>query len=139
MAIQYQTALIVGSGGGLSAALARRLARDGVKMALAARNTGKLAELCRETGARAFACDAGEEAEVKRLFSRSDLAMGPPDLVIYNASYRARGALLSLAPADVALAIKTGAFGGFLVAQEAARPCCPRAMAPFCSPGPRQV
>lgn len=126
MAAEYKMALIVGSGGGLSAALARRLARDGVKVALAARNTEKLAELCRETGARAFACDAGEEAAVKRLFAEVTREVGSPDLVIYNASYRTRGALLSLVPNDVALALKTGAFGGFLVAQEAARAMLPK-------------
>ena len=40
-----------------------------------------------------------------------------PDVVVYNASARARGAFVDLVPADVAQAIAVGAFGGFLVAQ----------------------
>ena len=53
-----ETALIVGAGAGLSASLARRFAREGIKVALAARDTGKLAALCEETGATAWRCDA---------------------------------------------------------------------------------
>jgi short-subunit dehydrogenase len=45
----YKTALIVGAGQGLSASLARLLAGNDVAVALAARNTDKLAALCAET------------------------------------------------------------------------------------------
>ena len=55
---KYKIALIVGAGEGLSASLARLLAREGIKVALAARKVEKLGALCTETGARAFACDA---------------------------------------------------------------------------------
>ena len=54
----FNIALIVGAGAGLSASLARALAQEGIKVALAARSTGDLDALVRETGARAFACDA---------------------------------------------------------------------------------
>src|SRR5204862_342261 len=57
-AVKFSTALIVGAGSGLSAALARLLAQDGYTVALAARSTDDLAALVTETGARAFACDA---------------------------------------------------------------------------------
>jgi len=46
----YRTALIVGTGPGLSASLARLFAKNGLKVALAARRTDKLAALCAETG-----------------------------------------------------------------------------------------
>ena len=48
-----------------------------------------------------------------------------PDLVVYNASGRARGAFVDLVPADVAQAIAVSAFGGFLVAQQAAKRMLP--------------
>ena len=51
----YRSALIVGTGPGLSAALARRFAANGLRVALAARDTGKLDALCAETGATAYA------------------------------------------------------------------------------------
>src|ERR1700719_3353255 len=51
---RYETALIVGAGAGLSASLARLFSREGIRVALAARNTDKLTDLCKETGARRF-------------------------------------------------------------------------------------
>jgi len=65
----FATALIVGAGAGLSASLARALARDGIAVALAARTTGDLEALTRESGARAFACDAALPAQVEKLFA----------------------------------------------------------------------
>jgi NAD(P)-dependent dehydrogenase (short-subunit alcohol dehydrogenase family) len=120
------TALIVGAGAGLSASLARLLAKDGVKIALAARSTDDLAPLLNETGARAFACDATKPAEVEKLFVDVDAAIGAPEIVIYNASFRTRGPFVELDPADVERALAVTAFGGFLVAQQAARRMLPK-------------
>src|SRR5262245_3684862 len=65
--IAAQIALIVGAGSGLSASLARLFARKGMKVAVAARSPGKLDVLARETGARAFACDAIKRSDVTQL------------------------------------------------------------------------
>jgi NAD(P)-dependent dehydrogenase (short-subunit alcohol dehydrogenase family) len=121
----YKTALIVGAGEGLSASLARLFTRNGIGVALAARRTEKLGALCAETGARAFACNAAEPAEVERLFGQVEREIGDPDLVVYNASGRARGAFKDLVPADVAQTLEISAFGGFLVAQQAAKRMLP--------------
>jgi NAD(P)-dependent dehydrogenase (short-subunit alcohol dehydrogenase family) len=116
----YTTALIVGAGEGLSASLARLFAREKIKVALAARKTEKLGALCHETAARAFACDATNAEEVERLFGLVEREIGNPDIVVYNASARARGGLVDLVPSEVAQSIAVSAFGGFLVAQQAA-------------------
>src|SRR5216683_8448475 len=123
----YQTALIVGAGRGLSASLARLLAGKGLRVALAARDAEKLAPLCTETGAKAFACDAVEPDQVARLFTAVEAAVGAPDVVVYNASARARGPVAELVPAEVERAIMVSAFGGFLVAREAASRMVPKA------------
>jgi short-subunit dehydrogenase len=122
----YHTALIVGAGSGLSAALARLFARNGMKVALAARTTDKLAALTAETGARAFTCDAADQGEVAKLFDAVEAAYGAPDVVVYNASFRTRGAFVDLVPADVEKALRISAFGAFLVAQQAARRMLPK-------------
>jgi NAD(P)-dependent dehydrogenase (short-subunit alcohol dehydrogenase family) len=121
----YKTALIVGAGEGLSASLARLFSREGIRVALAARKIEKLGELCTSTGAKAFACDAIKEDEVERLFGLVEREIATPDIVVYNASGRARGAFVDLAAADVAQAIAVSAFGGFLVAQQAAKRMLP--------------
>jgi NAD(P)-dependent dehydrogenase (short-subunit alcohol dehydrogenase family) len=122
---QYKTALIVGAGAGLSASLARLFAREGIRVTLAARQIEKLGALCSETGARAFACDATNAEEVERLFGLVEREIGVPDLVVYNASARARGSFTELVPSDVANAIAISAFGGFLVAQQALKRMLP--------------
>src|SRR5882757_6615020 len=121
----YKTALIVGAGEGLSASLARLLAKEKIRVALAARKIEKLGALCTETGARAFACDATNADDVERLFGQVEREIATPDVVVYNASGRARGPFTDLVPADVANAIAVSAFGGFLVAQQAVQRMLP--------------
>jgi NAD(P)-dependent dehydrogenase (short-subunit alcohol dehydrogenase family) len=123
----YRTALIVGAGSGLSASLARLLSKNGMKIALAARSPEKLSALAAETRAVTFACDASKRAEVERLFADLEGTTGAPDVVVYNASFRTRGPFVDLDPADVEKAIAISAFGGFLVAQQAARRMLPKA------------
>jgi NAD(P)-dependent dehydrogenase (short-subunit alcohol dehydrogenase family) len=122
---QYKRALIVGVGSGLSASLARLFAQEGMAVALAARRADNLAALAKETGAKAFACDSTRRAEVTKLFSDVEAALGTPDVIVYNASYRTRGPFIELEPTEVAKSIEVTAFGGFLVAQEAAKRMLP--------------
>lgn len=110
-------ALIVGAGDGFSASLARILAREGYAIALAARNTAKLAALAAETRATTHACDASDAAQVAALFE----AAGDADVVCYNPSFRTRGPITELDPADVQKSLQVCAFGAFLVAQQAAK------------------
>ena len=125
MAIQTD-ALIVGAGRGLSASLARLFASEGMDVAIAARNTDKLSALCNETGAKAYACDAVDAAQVDTLFAAVTAYIGEPDVVVYNASNRARGPVQDLDPEAVRTAIEVSCFGGFLVAQAAAKQMIPR-------------
>ena len=114
-------ALVVGAGSGLSASLARLLAQEGFKIALAARQTDKLRALSPEIGAISFPADASKPDEVNRLFNEVEQQLGTPTVVIYNPSWRIRGALIELDPAEVAKTIEITAYGGFLVAQAAAK------------------
>jgi NAD(P)-dependent dehydrogenase (short-subunit alcohol dehydrogenase family) len=123
---KFNTALIVGVGAGLSASLARALAKEGYRVALAARSTQDLDALKRETGAATFACDASRHPDVERLFAEVEAALGAPDIVIYNASYRTRGPLIELDPSEVERSLMVSAFGGFLVAQQAAQRMLPK-------------
>jgi NAD(P)-dependent dehydrogenase (short-subunit alcohol dehydrogenase family) len=124
--VKFTSALIVGAGAGLSASLARALAKDGVKVALAARSTGDLEQLVKDTGAKAFACDASKRSDVDQLFAELDGAFGAPEIVVYNASFRTRGPFVELDPADVEKALAVTAYGAFLVAQQAARRMLPK-------------
>ena len=98
----YRTALVVGAGSGLSASIARAFAKAGITVALAARTIEDLVPLKVETGAKVFACDATDRDQVAKLFAAVSEAIGMPEAVV-------------------------SAFGGFLVAQEAARRMLPGA------------
>ncbi|GJE17109.1 SDR family NAD(P)-dependent oxidoreductase [Methylobacterium marchantiae] len=122
----YRRAFIVGAGEGLSASLARRLAREGLRIGLASRSIGKLGTLAAETGAAIHSCDAVHPGEVEALFARMEPALGgPPDVVVYNASGRLRGPIADLDPDAVRHSLMVSAYGGFLVAQAAARRMLP--------------
>ena len=119
--MDMKTALIVGVGPGLSASLARLFAKHGLQVAMASRDPDKLQKLAEETAGATFACEATEPEEVAGLFEVVIATQGVPDIVVYNASARARGPVTDLIPEEVARAISVSAFGGFLVAQQAAR------------------
>jgi short-subunit dehydrogenase len=124
--VGFHSALIVGAGAGLSASLARLLAREGIKVALAARSTGDLDALAKSIGAKTFTCDASKRSDVDKLFADLDAAALTPDIAIYNASYRTRGPLAELDPVEVERALAVTAFGAFLVAQQAVRRMLPK-------------
>ena len=114
--------VVIGVGQGLSASLARKFARRGMSVVLAARDTDKLAGLVAETGAAAVTCDVANARDVEALFA--GLA-GVPEVVVYNPSYRVRGPLVTLDPEEVRKALDITAFGAFLVAQAAVRMMLP--------------
>jgi NAD(P)-dependent dehydrogenase (short-subunit alcohol dehydrogenase family) len=122
----YRSALIVGAGSGLSASLARVFAKAGMAVALAARSAAKLDEFVKETGAKAYTCDAAKRADVDKLFADLDAASATPDVVVYNASYRTRGPFAELDPAEVEKSIQVTAFGAFLVGQAAVKRMLPK-------------
>jgi NAD(P)-dependent dehydrogenase (short-subunit alcohol dehydrogenase family) len=125
MSQTFTSALIVGAGSGLSASIARAFAQAGMSVALAARSAAKLDEFVKATGAKAFNCDAAKRDEVDRLFADLDAAKLTPDVVVYNASARARGPFIDLDPVEVAKSIEITAYAGFLVAQAAVKRMLP--------------
>jgi NAD(P)-dependent dehydrogenase (short-subunit alcohol dehydrogenase family) len=82
--------------------------------------------LAGETGAAVYKCNAADPKDVAALFEAVEAKSGAPDVVVYNASARVRGALVDLPPDDVKRAIEISAFGAFLVSQQAARRMLPK-------------
>ena len=116
-----EIALIVGAGSGLSASLARLFAKNDMTVALAARKPQRLEALAKDTKARVYACDASSRTDVPALFKSVTADLGPPDVVVYNPSYRTRGPIAELDPVEVEKALMVTCYGGFLVGQTAAR------------------
>lgn len=118
-----EVAVIVGAGPGLGAALARRFARAGMKVAVARRSVDKLAPLIEELGgaARAYACDATDERAVRQLFASIAADSGVPALAIFNAGAFVRKGVLDTSAEEFERCWRVACLGGFLFGREAAR------------------
>jgi NAD(P)-dependent dehydrogenase (short-subunit alcohol dehydrogenase family) len=132
---EQEVALIVGAGNGLSASLARTFSNQDMKIALAARNTEKLTDIAVETDAKLFCCDATNLEQVNNLFSTVVTELGTPNVVVFNASARVRGAITEINPDDVKEALLITSYGGFLVGQAAAKLMVPKNRGTICFTG----
>ena len=120
------TAIIVGAGPGLGAALAQRFSHAEMNVVMAVRNIEKIETLARELSGivhqtMAVACDATSEADVKRLFELVQAEFGTPQLVVYNAGAFVRKGVLDTSAEEFERCWRVGCLGGFLVGREAAR------------------
>jgi len=120
-------AIIIGGGPGISASCARLFHRDGMDVAVAARNPDKpaLLKLEEELGARRYQCDAAEADSVSRLFASVAESLGRPRLVVHNIDGRMRDIfrkeITEAEPELVQQVFLNSAFSAFLVGQQAAR------------------
>ena len=112
------TAIILGTGEGLSAALARALFSAGYALHLASRDTSDLTDLQRETDATLHDADATDTDAVRGLI---DAITHRLDVAVYNPSARVRGPLTDLDPEEVRHAVDVTALGAFRFGQAAAR------------------
>ena len=121
-----EVALIVGGGPGISASCARLFNKEGIRVAVAARNPEKsvMQGLAKEHGASCYACDAREPESVQKLFQAVEADLGKPSLVVHNIDGRTADIFRkSITEADPGLALdtlKNSAFSAFLVGQQAA-------------------
>jgi NAD(P)-dependent dehydrogenase (short-subunit alcohol dehydrogenase family) len=118
-------AIVVGVGPGLGAALVRRFANEGMAVALAARQGDRLASLAKETGGKAYGCDATVETAVGDLFAAIERDLGHPELVVFNAGGYVRKPIAELSVADVENTWRSNCLGGFLVGRAAAQAMLP--------------
>lgn len=87
---QHRTALITGASSGIGAAAARRLAREGLAVALVARRADRLQaladEICAQGGqAHVFPCDLSSERERDQLYEQVMARLGGVDVLFNNA------------------------------------------------------
>lgn len=125
--VVQDVALIVGGGPGISASCARLFAKEGMRVAIAARNPDKpvLHTLEKNHGVRRYACDASDPAAVDRLFETVASELGAPTLVVHNIDGRVPGifrkGIVEVEPGMAFDTMRNAAFSAFLIGQQAAR------------------
>jgi 3-hydroxybutyrate dehydrogenase len=82
-----KSALITGGGRGIGRAIALEFARNGARVAVAARTAEQVEQVAAEIGADAVAlvCDVSDPESVARMFSRMREVFGNPDILVNNA------------------------------------------------------
>lgn len=120
----------VGAAKGLGAALARRFAREGLRVIIAARSEERLARLAGELRADGANVDIAptdvtREAEVARALEVAE-SQGTLELVAYNVGSNVAQPFLNTSPASFEALWRQNALGAFLVGQETVRKMLPR-------------
>ena len=134
------SAIILGAGPGLGAALARRFAEDGLAIAVGARDGGRVTALAAKitaSGGHAVGAgvDATDEAAVSEFVARTERDLGPIEVAIHNPGASApnapledavfargiKNSVLDLTAADLEGAWRTICLGGMFLGREAAK------------------
>jgi short-subunit dehydrogenase len=108
--------LVVGAGPGISAATARRLGRDGYRVALVARREQPLTDLGRELREGGVSvdwavADAADPAALTAAVDGLIAAAGPVDVLLYNISVGRQGDVADLTPEELTADLASGVVG----------------------------
>lgn len=113
---------IVGAGPGIGHALAARFGREGFAIALVGRRPEPLARLIETLAdhgieALPFRADAGDAASLVEGMDEVRTALGPPQVLIYNAFAGHPGLPSTLSPGDLAADLRVNVLGALVAAQ----------------------
>ncbi|MHB9880133.1 SDR family oxidoreductase [Pacificimonas sp. ICDLI1SI03] len=86
LGLKDKVALITGGSSGLGLAVARTLAEEGARTAIASRSAEKLEQAAASMGPRAstFVCDMGDADAREELVGRVEKTLGPIDILVVN-------------------------------------------------------
>ena len=112
-------ALVTGGGTGIGAAIARRLAGDGLGVCVTGRRRERLDEVAAETGALAVVADTGQPADALRAVEAAKGAFGQLDLLVCNAGIGSGGTVEEQTPESWDAVLRTNLTGAFLACRAA--------------------
>jgi len=113
--------IVTGVGPGTGAALVRRFASGGYKVAMLARTESRLRDLAAEVpGAAAYPCDVGDEAQINAALAKITRDLGPVRVLIHNAVGGAFGDFQQIEPAILERNFKTNVMALFHLARAVA-------------------
>jgi NAD(P)-dependent dehydrogenase (short-subunit alcohol dehydrogenase family) len=114
--------VVAGVGPGNGAALSRRFAAGGYRVAMLARSADRLEGLASEiAAARSYPVDLTDRAAVESTFAAIRAQLGPVDVLVHNAAAGAREEFLDLAPETLERTFKVNVLSLLHCGQLAAR------------------
>ncbi len=120
--LEGKTALVTGASQGIGRACALELAKAGAKIALAARNEAKLAEVAAEITAaggtaQVFVLDVASEESIKATTKAAVAQFGVVDILVNNAGITRDGLMMRMKRADWDDVLTTNLTGAFIMTQ----------------------
>jgi NAD(P)-dependent dehydrogenase (short-subunit alcohol dehydrogenase family) len=112
--------IVTGAARGIGRAVARHLARQGWRVALADSDAEAVAAAATEAGGVAIACDVGSEADVERLVAVARAHLGRIDAIVSNAGIGSFGPLAQTTLESWNRVLSTNLTATFLLAKAAA-------------------
>lgn len=112
-----KVAAVAGVGPGNGAAIARRFAAAGYKIALLARSRDALDALAAEIGAGAYVCDVASPEDVAKTFAAIRKDLGEVEVLVFNAGGGVFADVEHITPAEFEASWRVNAYGGLLCAQ----------------------
>jgi 3-oxoacyl-[acyl-carrier protein] reductase len=118
-----KTALVTGATGGIGAAIARALHKQGATVAISGTRAEVLETLKQELGDRAYvlASNLGNAEEVEKLVPGAEAAMGSLDILVNNAGITRDGLAMRMKDEDWAQVIDVNLTAAFRLARAAMR------------------
>jgi len=114
-------ALITGVGGATGAALSRRFARGGYRVAMIARNAARLAELETQIAhVRGYPCDVADLDRVGRTLARVQAELGAPHVLVHNAVAASFGRIFETSVEDLERNFRVNTTSLFFLTQQLA-------------------
>ena len=126
-----KSAIVVGAGDATGGAIARRIAREQIPVAVMRRNADKLAPLAEEiekAGGKALSIggDARKEDDIIAAFDETERTFGEVDLAVFNIGANVRFPFTEIEERKFQKIWELACYSGFLTAREAARRMVPR-------------
>ena len=121
MNLTNATALVTGGSSGIGLAIAKSLIEAGARVAITGRNQNRLTAAAKAIGAHPINADVSSEDDVKRTYREFFDKFGHLDILVNNAAFGERRALVDMDRAKFDAILQTNVMGTMLMAREAAK------------------
>jgi 3-oxoacyl-[acyl-carrier protein] reductase len=121
MNLKNTTALVTGGSSGIGFAIAKMLVDEGSKVAMTGRNQARLSEAAKAINAHPITADVSSEDDVKRTYREFFETFGHLDILVNNAAFGERRALVDIDLQKFEAILRTNVTGAMLMSREAAK------------------